>query len=117
MRGTFVNNQGVEIVLARKNVLIKCIYCLNQKVWNRRKQLSEFNSEHVMPRSLGLFGSKTLTLTKSVCRMCNDGFKLMEQSLGRDSVFGIILRVKAGILSSSEFQESKKHKRKILDTE
>ncbi len=70
-----------------------CIYCLTEKIE------SDFNVEHVIPKSFGAFGSKTPTLIRTVCKEFNDYFcKDLDQVLSRDSYEGIT-RYPTGIKS------------------
>ncbi|MEZ4536635.1 MAG: HNH endonuclease [Cyanobacteriota/Melainabacteria group bacterium] len=56
-----------------------CIYCLSEKV------PSEFNREHVLPRSMGMFRDN-LVLSE-VCTDCNSSFgSTLDLSLGRNSL-------------------------------
>jgi hypothetical protein len=60
-----------------------CIYC------GESKALAEFNREHVVPESFGLFGGDTFVL-HTVCRECNQFFgDTLDRCLARDSPEGL----------------------------
>lgn len=89
----------------------KCLYCKQIKIFPQ-----DFNAEHVIPESLGLFGVDTMTLNDLVCKDCNQYFgDFLELSLGRDSVFGILYRSISGVINPKEFEKSIRHKRKRIE--
>lgn len=77
----------------------QCIYCLE------KKQLADFNTEHVLHRAFGGFeGALTLVAPydAAVCRDCNDEFSgTIDLAITRDSI-GALLRVDAGLKSVNE---------------
>ena len=74
----------------------RCIWCTAEK------PESEFNVEHVMPRSFGTFEAN-LTLVHEVCKSCNDYFaKNLEPSLAKDSLEGFD-RFRYGLKPPHEF--------------
>lgn len=94
----------------KKNELyFKCIYCLNTKI------ATDFNREHVIPESFGRF-KKSMTLKNTVCSECNSYFsKYLENDLGRDSIYGVMDRSRAGVIDIPDFINKKKHKKKLSD--
>jgi len=93
----------------QKELQIKCVYCLY------RKKSSEFNKEHVIPESFGRF-KQSMTLIEIVCSDCNSYFsKNLENDLGRDSVYGVMHRCRAGVTDIAEFIQKKKHKKILSD--
>src|SRR4051812_10723620 len=74
----------------------RCIWCTAEK------DESEFNVEHVMPRSFGTFEDNP-TLVNTVCKACNDYFaKNLEPSLAKDSLEGFD-RFRYGLKPPHEF--------------
>lgn len=64
--------------------MLICIYCL------AAKPETDFNIEHVIPKSFGTFGNKTPTLINTVCKDCNDYFcKELDPIISRDTYEGI----------------------------
>lgn len=81
-----------------------CIYCKLKK----SKDIP-FNSEHVVPKAFGKYG--TCTPTIEICVQCNQRFgNTIDLCLSRDSYEGQLMRSKFGLIK--EF-DSKKHCRKI----
>ena len=69
-----------------------------------------------MPELLGLFDTHTMTLNNLVCKECNQYFgDNLELYLGRDSVFGILYRSIAGVITPSKFKKSIRHRRKRIE--
>lgn len=78
-----------------------CIYCL------QTKQQALFNSEHVIPKSFGLFGSETFTLINMVCAKCNQKFgDTIDNCLSRKTLEGLH-RFQYGVKNSKKFKYSK----------
>jgi len=75
---------------------LTCIYCLT------RKASSEFNVEHVIPRSFGTF-KNNFTLKNTVCKECNTLFaQSLEIHLARDTIEGR-MRFDHGIKKHKQF--------------
>lgn len=78
-----------------------CIYC------TITKEAHQFNTEHVIPKALGTFGTNTPTLNNLVCKGCNEKLgKDIDLVLSRDS-FEAHNRFKWGILDISKFNGNK----------
>lgn len=80
----------------------RCIYCL------QTKQLTEFNTEHVLPRAFGAFDD-ALTLVAqrgpAVCIACNSYFgQTLDRILTRDSIEAMF-RLQAGLKSPKELHD------------
>jgi len=73
---------------------IKCIYCLKEKNTNEFRK-----REHVFPQMFGRF-KNNLVLRNFVCDSCNQYFgDNLELPLGRDTIEGIIMRAKLGMIN------------------
>jgi len=73
---------------------IKCIYCLKEKNANEFRE-----KEHVIPQMFGRF-KNNLVLRNFVCDNCNQDFgDNIELALGRDTIEGIIMRAKLGMIN------------------
>lgn len=80
-----------------------CIYCLEQK------EKKSFNTEHVLPKSFGVYGGNTMTLNDKVCSYCNQKFgNTIDGYLARDTLegtqrfkFGLVNNKKKGKVKSS----------------
>lgn len=84
-----------------------CIYCL------QTKPPALFNSEHVIPKAFGLFGTETFTLINKVCIGCNQELgDAIDNVLSRETLEGIH-RFQHGAKSPKELKkfEYKKHAR------
>lgn len=63
----------------------KCIYCLQEK------NISEFNSEHVVSRFIGKYEDAYTLHESQVCKECNDYFcTTLENDLSFDSLEGLL---------------------------
>lgn len=93
------------------NNSFQCIYC------KKIKKKNDFNREHVIPKSFGVFGADTLTLNDCVCEECNSFFsKNLENILGRDTIFGLAYRGISGISKPNDMKKSLRFNRKRFDT-
>lgn len=78
-----------------------CIYCLKEK------DKKCFNTEHVIPRSFGLYGTETMTLINKVCAECNTLFgNTIDIVLGRDTIEGV-QRFKYGLKDKKKSKSKK----------
>ena len=82
---------------------MRCIYCMVDKVYSDDSKVSEFNREHVLQQSMGVFTGQVLVL-RCVCTACNTAFsKGLDLALGRDS-FESFNRTWHGLQPASDFQ-------------
>lgn len=86
-------------MVAKQNYF--CIYCLQEK---SRKH---FNSEHVLLKAFGVFGTDTFTLINKVCIDCNQGFgNVIDNVLSRETLEGVH-RFRYNVKDPKEFEYSK----------
>jgi hypothetical protein len=78
-----------------------CIYC------QEHLALTEFNTEHVLPRSFARFrGNLTLAPNRNaaVCRVCNQAFgETLDRFLARES-YEAFLRIKQGVIDAADLR-------------
>jgi len=91
---------------------IKCIYCLKEKNSNEFRK-----REHVIPQMFGRF-KNNLVLRNFVCDSCNKYFgDNLELALGRDTIEGIIMRAKLGMINKELPKKYERLKFKITSGE
>jgi len=91
---------------------IKCIYCLKEKNSNEFRK-----REHVIPQMFGRF-KNNLILRGLVCDNCNQYFgDNLELALGRDTIEGIIMRAKLGMINKELPKKYERLKFKITSGE
>lgn len=91
---------------------IKCIYCLKEKISNKFRK-----REHVIPQMFGRF-KNNLILRGFVCDNCNQYFgDNLELALGRDTIEGIIMRAKLGMINKELPKKYERLKFKITSGE
>lgn len=92
----------------------ECLYCKQTIHLRYDRTQPKYPVEHVIPQLLGHF-KQSMTLKLIVCKKCNQFFSEgIENSFGRDSIYGILYRVLTNLFDEKRFKKSIKQRRNKL---
>jgi hypothetical protein len=105
----------IQVTSSRfKKPEFECLYCKQIIRLHYDRKQPKYPVEHVMPKQMGHF-KQNMTLELIVCKECNQYFSEgIENSFGRDSVYGILHRVITNHFDEKSFSNSIKQRRNKL---